>query len=104
MLKESLFHWFQMKSSCLLGFPRTYMMGEKCADMDIKYKSFLDEWEADPKVKFVLVESSSSRAFSAGNVNTNNFLCLALLVYVFRINSSCHSDVHLARSLLLSLF
>ncbi|XP_015898367.3 3-hydroxyisobutyryl-CoA hydrolase-like protein 3, mitochondrial isoform X2 [Ziziphus jujuba] len=62
-------------------------------DMDIKYKSYLDEWESDPNVKCVLIDSSSARAFCAGGdvkqIVTKNHLSDMIEVFTAEYSLIC---------------
>nr|AFK43867.1 unknown [Lotus japonicus] len=62
-------------------------------DMDVKYKSYLDQWELDPRVKCVLVDSSSPRAFCAGGdvkqIITKNHLSDMIEVFTAEYSLIC---------------
>ncbi|XP_019446298.1 PREDICTED: 3-hydroxyisobutyryl-CoA hydrolase-like protein 3, mitochondrial isoform X2 [Lupinus angustifolius] len=62
-------------------------------DMDLKYKSYLHEWESDPAVKCVLVDSSSPRAFCAGGdvkqITTKNHLSDMIEVFTAEYSLVC---------------
>ncbi|KAE9613932.1 putative 3-hydroxyisobutyryl-CoA hydrolase [Lupinus albus] len=62
-------------------------------DMDLKYKSYLHEWEFNPAVKCVLVDSSSPRAFCAGGdvkqITTKNHLSDMIEVFTAEYSLVC---------------
>uniref|UniRef100_A0A803QVX7 3-hydroxyisobutyryl-CoA hydrolase n=2 Tax=Cannabis sativa TaxID=3483 RepID=A0A803QVX7_CANSA len=62
-------------------------------EMDVKYKSYLDDWESDPRVKCVLVNSSSPRAFCAGGdvkkITTNKQLSDIIEVFQAEYSLIC---------------